>query len=87
MPGTVTARADILAWRQAKRRQSSQRIAVEHANAGLRQWRPLQHWTGRRQDYAGTHCAIVGLVCDRAARRAARHRSGTELVPAFPAVC
>jgi hypothetical protein len=41
-------------WRQPKRRQSSQRIAVEHANAGLRQWRPVQRWTGRRQDYAGT---------------------------------
>ena len=40
-------------WRQAKRRQSSRRIAVEHAhaNAELRQWRPLQRWTGRRQDY------------------------------------
>jgi hypothetical protein len=30
-----------------RRRQSSQRIAVEHANAELRQWRPLQRWTGR----------------------------------------
>ena len=68
----------------AKRRQSSQRIAVEHANAELRQWRPLQRWTGRRQDYAETHCAIAGLVSDRAARRAARHRPSTELVPAFP---
>ena len=28
-------------WRQAKRRQSSRRIAVEHANAELRQWRPF----------------------------------------------
>jgi hypothetical protein len=40
----------------------SQRIAVVHANAELRQWRPLQRWTGRRQDYAETHCAIAGLV-------------------------
>ncbi|MFJ1602148.1 hypothetical protein ACIOHS_02040 [Streptomyces sp. NPDC088253] len=38
--------------RQAKRRQSSQRIPVEHADAELRQRRPLQRWTGRRQDYA-----------------------------------
>jgi hypothetical protein len=53
-------------WRQAKRRQSSRRIAAGHANAGLRQWRPLQRWTGRRQDYAETHCAIAGLVSDRA---------------------
>src|SRR5262245_31626977 len=46
-------------WRRANRRQSSRRIAVEHANAELRQWRPLQRWTGRRQDYAETHCAIA----------------------------
>jgi hypothetical protein len=74
-------------WRQAKRRQSSRRIAVEHANAELRQWRPLQRWTGRRQDYAETHCSIAGLVSDRAAKRAARHRPSTELVPAFPTDC
>ncbi len=74
-------------WRQAKRRQSSRRIAVEHANAELRQWRPLQRWTGRRQDYAATHCAIAGLASDRAAKRAARHRPSTELVPAFPTDC
>jgi hypothetical protein len=58
-------------WRQAKRRQSSRRIAVEYANAELGQWRPLQRWTGRHQDYAETHCAIAGLVSDRAAKRAA----------------
>jgi DDE superfamily endonuclease len=74
-------------WRQAKRRQSSRRIAVEHANAELRQSRPLQRWTGRRQDYAETHCAIAGLVSDRAAKRAARHRPSTEPVPAFPTDC
>ena len=74
-------------WRQARRRQSSRRIAAGHANAGLRQWRPLQRWTGRRQDYAGTHYAIAGLVSDRAAKRAARHRPSTELGPAFPADC
>jgi hypothetical protein len=73
-------------WRQAKRRQSSRRIAVEHASAELRQWRPLQRWTGRRQDYAETHCAIAGLASDRAAKRAAR-RPSTELVPAFPTDC
>jgi hypothetical protein len=65
-------------WRQAKRRQSSQRIAVEHANAELRQWRPLQRWTGRRQDYAETHCAIAGLGSDRAAR----HRPAQMRFPA-----
>jgi hypothetical protein len=36
--GTITEQ---YGWRQAKRRQSSQRIAVEHANAELRQWRPF----------------------------------------------
>jgi DDE superfamily endonuclease len=82
-------------WQQAKRRQSSRRIAVEHANTELRQWRPLQRWTGRRQDYAETHCAIAGLVSDRAAKRAARHRTGarfphrllnrpTHITPACP---
>ncbi|MGA5643592.1 hypothetical protein ACPCTN_33285 [Streptomyces cinereoruber] len=30
------------AWRGMRRRQSSERICVEHANAGLRQWRPLR---------------------------------------------
>jgi hypothetical protein len=54
-------------WRPAKRRQSSRWIAAGHADAELRQWRPLQRWTGRRQDYAETHCAIAGLVSDRAA--------------------
>jgi hypothetical protein len=71
-------------WRQAGRRQSCRRIAVGHASAGLRQWRPLQRWTGRRQDYAGTHCASAGLVCDRAARRAARHRTRARLPHRWP---
>jgi len=71
---------------QAGRRQSSRRIAG-HGNAGLRQWRHLQRWTRRRQDYAGTHCAIAGLVSDRIAKRAARHRPQHRLVPAFPTDC
>jgi hypothetical protein len=36
-------------WREMKRRQSSRRICVEHANAEHRQWRPLQRYTGRRE--------------------------------------
>ena len=79
--------AEQYGWRQARRGQSSRRIAAGHANAELRQWRPLQRWTGRRQDYAETHCAIAGLISDSAAKRAARHRPSTELVPAFPADC
>ncbi|MFF4909049.1 transposase family protein [Streptomyces sp. NPDC001260] len=60
------------AWREMRRRQSSQRICVEHANAELRQWCPLQRCTGPREDYAATHQAIVSLVSDRSARRAGR---------------
>lgn len=42
-------------WREHKRRQSSRRIRVEHANAEVRQWRPLQRYTGRRETYGETH--------------------------------
>jgi hypothetical protein len=35
-------------WRQAKHRQSSRRIAVEHANAELRQWPPPPGCDGTR---------------------------------------
>jgi DDE superfamily endonuclease/Helix-turn-helix of DDE superfamily endonuclease len=75
------------AWREMRRRQSSRRIVVEHANAEMRQWRPLQRYTGRREDYAETHRAIAGLVSDRAARRATRPVHSTELVLARPAAC
>ncbi|MFC0601662.1 transposase family protein [Streptomyces palmae] len=37
------------AWREVRRRQSSARDCVEHANAELRQWRPLQRYTGPGQ--------------------------------------
>ncbi len=50
---------DQYAWREMRRRQSSERICVEHAHAELRQWRPLQRYTGRREDYAETHRAIA----------------------------
>lgn len=42
------------AWREMRRRQSSRRICVEHANAELKQWRPLQRYAGRREHYADT---------------------------------
>ncbi|GGT89889.1 transposase [Streptomyces violascens] len=46
-------------WREMKRRQSSARIVVEHANAEMRQWRQLQRYTGRRETYAETgHHAV-----------------------------
>jgi hypothetical protein len=59
----------VAAYRQARKRQSSQRICVEHAIAEHKQWRPLQRYLGRREAYAETYPAIAGLVSDRAARR------------------
>ncbi|WBP91000.1 hypothetical protein [Kitasatospora cathayae] len=70
-----------------RRRQSSDRFCVEHANAELRQWRPLQRYTGRREDYAETHRAIASLVSARAARRPTRRKPSTEPVLARQAVC
>jgi hypothetical protein len=56
-------------WEHSRKTQSSQRICVEHANAGHKQWRSLQRYTGRRDYYDQTHLAIAGLVSDRTARR------------------
>ncbi|MDT0456441.1 transposase family protein [Streptomyces sp. DSM 41527] len=72
---------DQYAWREQRRRQSSARICVEHANAEHKQWRPLQRFLGRRENYPATHRAIAGLVSDRAAQRATRRKPSTELVP------
>ncbi|MEV7616193.1 transposase family protein [Streptomyces sp. NPDC089799] len=71
---------DKRAWSEARRRQSSARICVEHTNAELRQWAPLQRFTRRRDTYDETHRAIAGLVSDRSARRPTRRRTSTELV-------
>ncbi|MFD7498677.1 hypothetical protein ACFV8T_41370 [Streptomyces sp. NPDC059832] len=60
---------------------------MEHTNAEYKQWRPLQRYTGRREDYAETHRAIAGLVSDRSARRATRRRTSTELVPVRTTTC
>lgn len=60
---------------------------MEHTNAEYKQWHPLQRYTGRREDYAQTHLAIAGLVFDRAARRATRRRTSTELVPVRTTAC
>lgn len=67
-------------WREMRRRRSSRRIRVEHANAAHREWRPLQRYKGRREECAGTHRAIAGLVSDRAAKRATLYNSAVELV-------
>ena len=74
-------------WREMRRRQSSRRICVEHVNAEHRQWRPLQRYTGRREEYSEVHQAIAGLVSDRAARRATHRTSSTELVHVRNTAC
>jgi hypothetical protein len=60
---------EVTAWEEARKKQSSERIPVEHANAEHKQWRPLQRWIGRREYYDETHLAIAGLVSDRTALR------------------
>ncbi|MGW2348923.1 transposase family protein [Actinacidiphila glaucinigra] len=73
------------AWRHERRAQSADRICVEHANAEYKQLRPLQRYTGRREDFAETQAAITGLVSDRSARRATRRKTSKELVLAADA--
>ena len=57
------------AYEEQRHKQSSERICVEHANAEFKQWRPLQRFTGRRDEFEETFLAIGGLVSDRAAGR------------------
>jgi hypothetical protein len=57
------------AWDARRHRQSSERICVEHANAEHKQWRTLQRYLGRRENFDDTYTAIAGLVSDRAAER------------------
>jgi DDE superfamily endonuclease/Helix-turn-helix of DDE superfamily endonuclease len=57
------------AYEEQRHKQSSERICVEHANAEFKQWRPLQRFTGRRDEFEETFLAIGGLVSDRAAER------------------
>ena len=57
------------AWDAARHKQSSERICVEHANAEHKQWRTLQRFLGRREDFDETYMAVAGLVSDRAAER------------------
>ncbi|CAM5678893.1 hypothetical protein [Streptomyces hirsutus] len=60
---------------------------MEHTHAEYKQWRPLQRFTGRRETYTETHLAVAGLVSDRSARRATRHKTSTELVLTRPIAC
>ena len=57
------------AYEEQRHKQSSERICVEHANADLKKWRPLQRYLGNRDDFDETFQAIAGLVSDRAAAR------------------
>jgi DDE superfamily endonuclease/Helix-turn-helix of DDE superfamily endonuclease len=68
-PKKDAALEEIAAYEAQRHKQSSERICVEHANAELKQWRPLQRFTGRREDFDETFLAIAGLVSDRAAER------------------
>jgi hypothetical protein len=47
--------------------QSRARVCVEHAIAGSKHRRPLQHWLGRREDLPETVPVIGWLVSGRAA--------------------
>jgi DDE superfamily endonuclease/Helix-turn-helix of DDE superfamily endonuclease len=57
------------AYEEQRHKQSAERICVEHANAELKQWRPLQRYLGRREDFDEAFLAVAGLVSDRAAAR------------------
>ena len=57
------------AYEAERHRQSSQRICAEHANAEHKQWRVLQRYLRRREDFDETYLAVAGLVSDRAAER------------------
>ncbi len=57
------------AYETERHSQSSERICVEHANAEHKQWRTLQRYLGRREEFDETYLAVAGLVSDRAAER------------------
>jgi hypothetical protein len=86
-PADEACDGDKYAWQEARRRQSSARICVEHTNAELRQWAPLRRFTGRRDTYAETHLAIAGLISDRSAQRTTRRPTSTELVLVRDTAC
>ncbi|TJZ99182.1 IS5/IS1182 family transposase [Actinacidiphila oryziradicis] len=86
-PADEACDGDKYAWQEARRRQSSARICVEHTNAELRQRAPLRRFTGRRDTYAETHLAIAGLISDRSAQRTTRQPTSTELVLVRDTAC
>jgi hypothetical protein len=72
----------IAAYEQARHDQSSKRICVEHGIADSKHWRPLQRWTGAREDLEQTILAIGSLVSDRAAARKPQARPPRSLLRA-----
>lgn len=86
-PGKDAGPGELNAYEYARRRQSSRRIAVEHANAEIKQWRSLQRWTGNREDLPEVIAAIGALVSDRSATRPTRRKPSTDLVLAHPRAC
>jgi hypothetical protein len=68
-PKKDAAAEETAAWDAERHQQSSERICVEHANAEHKQWRTLQRYLGRRENFDETYTAIAGLVSDRAAER------------------
>ena len=68
-PEKDAAPEEIAAYEEQRHRQSSERICVEHANAEHKQWRTLQRYLGRREEFDETYMAVAGLVSDRAAER------------------
>jgi hypothetical protein len=67
MPRPQAPPAQHSEWEHDRKRQSSQRIAVEHTIAELKWWRVLQRFTGRRELLPETINAIAGLVSDKSA--------------------
>ena len=68
-PGKDAPPDEGAAWDARRHKQSSERICVEHANAEHKQWRTLQRFLGRRENFDETYTAVAGLVSDRAAER------------------
>jgi DDE superfamily endonuclease len=86
-PGKDAGPSEQNMYDNARRRQSQQRIMVEHANAEIKQWRSLQRWTGDRDDLPEVIAAVGALVSDRAAQRPTRRKPSTELVLAGATAC
>lgn len=60
---------EVTAWDAERHQQPSERICVGHANAEHKQWRTLQRFFGRHEDFDETYMAVAGLVSDRTAER------------------